>query len=530
MSLFKSSSKLTTAILASALLASLAAGLPTRCEAFQAALPSRHVRRVRITPIDGNASPELARVAVGAKPGAVIPTGFLGLSHEWGTAQAMMGDSTKGVNTIYRQLIENLSAYGSGPLLLRIGGNSSDQTPEPNSTTAQPFAELATALGTHFSLGVNLGSDNVNLAVDQAKAYSSQMPSGSLEAIEIGNEPDAYSINGMRTSAYTYKDYLADFNKWRENVNPVLSPGTKLMGASWGAMKTLSNLGSYESQEAEYLAAFSQHYYVASGEAANPEDILLTPAAATTGPRAVTAAVAQTHKVGVPFRIGELNSLYHGGEAGISNAFQSALWAVDTMFEYASVGVDGVNWHTGNGGAYAAFSFDIQSAGAKKSYALASVNPLYYGLLFFQASVGNHPRMLPVSLTTRANLTAWATDDSSETPRLVLLNKDESTTGNVGVSIRGYDHAEVYRLSAPSYQSTTGVTFAGQTFDGSADGTIQGTQAVESVDAESGVFQIPMPVTSASLVVFTNARTPVLPIQRVHKIIAIPALPSRIGN
>jgi hypothetical protein len=94
--------------------------------------------------------------------------------------------------------------------------------------------------------------------------------------------------------------------------------------------------------------------------------------------------------------------------------------------------------------------------------------------------------------------------DASHTPRLVLINKDRSSTGTVDVTLSGYNHAQIYRLTAPSYQSTTRVTFAGQTFDGSKNGVIQGTQTVESVDVSNGVFQIPMPITSAALVVFTK--------------------------
>jgi hypothetical protein len=48
------------------------------------------------------------------------------------------------------------------------------------------------------------------------------------------------------------------------------------------------------------------------------------------------------------------------------------------------------------------------------------------------------------------------------------------------------------------------VTFAGQTFDGSPNGSIQGTQAIETVDLSNGTFQIPMPITSAALIVFTK--------------------------
>jgi hypothetical protein len=444
-----------------------------------------------------------ANVGIGATPGIAIPATFMGLSHEWGTAQTLMGDSTTGVNNIYRQLLQNLMAYGSGKIHLRIGGNSTDKTGEPTSTTAQPFSELANALGIHFYLGVNLGSDDVDLVVDQARAYVSQMPEGSLDAIEIGNEPDLYGDNGMRPSPYTYGDYLADFNRWKTNIMPVLPTGTKLMGPSCANTGWLSDVQSYESAEAGALTIFSKHYYVANGKANNPDDILLTPSAATSGPNTVSAAVAATHLKGIPFRMGEMNSLYNGGEEGISNAFGSALWAVDTMFEYAKVGVDGVNWHTGYGGPYAAFTLNIQS-GTNTTYLLTSVNPLYYGLLFFQAATGGGAHLLPVTLSTLANLKAWATVDASGTTRLVLLNKDENLTGAVDIALSGYSHAHIYRLTAPSYLSTSGVTFAGQTFDGSTNGVIQGTQTIESVDGSDGVFEVSMPITSAALVIFTN--------------------------
>jgi hypothetical protein len=446
----------------------------------------------------------LANVGIGATPGIAIPATFMGLSHEWGTAQTLMGDSTTGVDNIYRQLLQNLMAYGSGPIHLRIGGNSTDKTGEPTSTTAQPFAELANALGAHFYLGVNLGFDNVDLAVDQATAYVSQMPEGSLDAIEIGNEPDEYVLDGTRPPPYTYQDYLAQFNIWKTHIMPLLPSSTGLMGPSCGYIEWLSDTQSYDSAEAGALTTFSQHYYVANGMADNPDDILLKPSAATSGPTEVSAAVITTHLHGIPFRMGEINSLYNGGEPGISNAFESALWAVDTMFEYANVGVDGVNWHGGGGSAYTYFDIQAAQAEGASTFTLTAVNPLYYGLLFFQAATGNGAHLLPVALSTQANLKAWATVDASGTSRLVLLNKDENSTGAVDITLSGYSHAQIYRLTAPSYLSTSGVTFAGQTFDGSTNGVIQGTQTIESVDVSDGVFEVPMPITSAALVIFTN--------------------------
>ena len=284
---------------------------------------------------------------------------------------------------------------------------------------------------------------------------------------------------------------------------PLLPSGTLLMGPSWASTAWLPDVQSYDSTEVGVLTVFSKHWYVGNGAAANPDDLLLMPVAATSGPNAVAAAVATTHQYGIPFRMGEMNSLYHGGEAGISDTFQSALWAVDNMFHYLNAGVDGVNWHTGNGGAYATFEFSVQSSQSGTTYSLTSVRPLYYGLLLFQAATGNGAHLLPVTLNTNANLTAWATLDASNTPRLVLINKDESSTGTVAVTLAGYNHAQILRLTAPSYQSTSGVTFAGQTFDGSTDGSMQGLQSIDQIDVAHGVFNIPMPITSAALVIFT---------------------------
>ncbi len=484
------------------LTAIVAAGMATGCNGMHDTLSN-----ITTPPVDASSPPapsSFANVAIGTAPGRGIPATFMGLSHEWGTAQAMMGDSTVGVDNAYRQLLRNLTAYGSGPIVLRIGGNSTDKTGEPTSTTAQPFAELANDLGARFYLGVNLGADNVNLAVDQTKAYVSQMPADSIDGIEIGNEPDGYASNGMRPSPYTYQDYLNDFDTWKTSVMPLLPSGTLLMGASWAETSMLSNVQSYDSAEASALASFSQHYYVGNGEAANPDDILLTPSAATSGPNAVAAAVATTHQYGLPFRMGEMNSLDNGGEAGISNAFESALWAIDTMFEYANVGVDGVNWHGGGGSAYTYFTLESTESKGVNKYTLTAVNPLYYGLLFFQAATGNGARLLPVTLSTGANLKAWATVDASGTPRLSLINKDENSTGTVDISLGGYSSAQVFRLTATNYLSTSGITFAGQTFDGSSDGVIQGTPTVEAVEASNGIFQIPMPIASAALVLFTK--------------------------
>jgi hypothetical protein len=86
----------------------------------------------------------------------------------------------------------------------------------------------------------------------------------------------------------------------------------------------------------------------------------------------------------------------------------------------------------------------------------------------------------------------------------VLLNKDENFAGAVTLIAPGYSTATVTRLEAASYSSTTGVTLGGQTFDGSPDGTIQGTLTKETYTGTNGVFQFNMPLTSGALVVLSE--------------------------
>jgi hypothetical protein len=85
-----------------------------------------------------------------------------------------------------------------------------------------------------------------------------------------------------------------------------------------------------------------------------------------------------------------------------------------------------------------------------------------------------------------------------------MINKDENSTGAVEITLFGYSHAQIFRAAAPTYHSSSGVTFAGQAFHANTNGFIQDTQTIESVDVSNGVFQIPMPITSAALVVFTK--------------------------
>ena len=434
------------------------------------------------------------------KPGTQIQPSFLGFSHEWSGPPVLMGQPGN-TNPIYRQLVKNLAAYAGGPLLIRIGGNSTDTTGVPTTGVVAPMAQLYTDLGAKFTLGVNLGSDEVALATQQAQYYVASMPAGSLEAIEIGNEPDLYHDNGDRPPTYTFADYFSDFATWRAAILPLLPQGVKLMGPSWASTGSLSNLPAFLSEEEQNLSIVSQHYYAGTqcNGNTNPPDYLLQDSAATKGATAVASSVTLTHQAGLPFRMGEMNSISCGGETGVSDIFASSLWSTDVMFEFANVGVDGVNFHNGNGGGYALFQFNTAIMGNTTTYSIESIRPEYYGLLFFQMATANTPKLLPVTLGTKASLKVWATIDGNGVVHVVLINKDEAAQGVVSISLPAYGNGTVARLIASSYQATTGITLGGQTFDGSTDGTPQGMAYTETVAPNGGVYSVAVGPTSAAL-------------------------------
>jgi len=425
-----------------------------------------------------------------------IPSDFMGFSHEWGVAENLMGQASTGVNTIYRQFINSLSTNMGGPIVIRIGGNTTDTSGTATAAMITPFAELAKAENVKFILGVNLGSNEVSLAQQQASTITANLPSTAITAIEIGNEPDVYYENGYRASTYDYTDYLPQYQEWAKGITSATSATTPIAGPTFSSGFWIANAQASVASAALRPSLVTQHKYVACYSATDPlpTNILLQPNSSTESIWALQPYVATVHSANLPFRMAEMNSICDGGEFGISNTFSSALWAVDTMFEYANIGVDGVNWH-GNfdGGAYDLFHFTTW----KNSYILHQVNPLYYGLLFFTKVAGNGAELQTASTVTNSNIKIWITTDSTGKAHLVIINKELATAGNVQITLPGYTKGTESVLQASSYLATDGVTIGGQTFDGSPDGSLQGTASTQTLSPSNNVWTIPVAAMSA---------------------------------
>jgi hypothetical protein len=445
----------------------------------------------------------IASSLVAVTPTIAIPSNFLGFSHEWGPAQAMMGSTATGTNPIYQTLIRTLTTHMNGPLVLRIGGGSTDKSGPAAPATVEPFVDLAQHVNVEFILGVNLGSNDLKLAEEQAATFMSTVPSSALMAVEIGNEPDGYATNGYRPSTYTYADYLPQFRQWSQGVTALSESPIQIAGPVFGGDPWIVYAQPDVADATLKAGVITQHMYPGCYYADNPlpSDFLLQPSSSTVRLYYLQPYAATAHKVKSIFRLAEMNSICNGGQPGVSDSFSSALWAIDTMFEDVNAGIDGVNWNTDyDGGPYDLFKFNVWNNGHTTIYGLDTVRPLYYGLLFFSQAAGKDAQLLSASTLTNSNIKVWATTDSTGQAHLVIINKEQTIGGNVQLTLSGYSSGSVLRLAASNYLATTGVTIAGRTYDNSPDGTLQGSPTTETVYPSVGIWTISVNPMSAVLV------------------------------
>lgn len=453
-----------------------------------------------LTVTSGNS---IATATVNASsPGLAISPGFGGIVlFAIQDANDLLGPAVA-PNPIYRKLIKNLTF--SGQRFILTTEDDQGETTAPSPTQVSALGQFYTDMkNSGFTIGIYPGipmcPDSTALATSYATAWINNMPPGSMLGMVIGNEPDGPCREG------TYTEFLSKFQTWTNDINAL--PGganVKFMGPQFGGQLpwqfTGPDLNPFIDSEASVLEVVGQHWYPLTGDSpctgGNASiSALLSASAATSASSNISSYVKNAHSKGLTFRISEMNSVDCSGVAGVSDTFASALWVMDSLFHLATVGVDGVNITSDEGDFYDLFGFTTTSA----PYHLSFVAPEYYGTLVFQQATQNGAKLLPVTLTTSSNISVWATIDATGAVRVLVINKDQSASGNVNIRLSGFGTGTLSRLLAPAVSSKTGVTWAGQTFDGSADGMIQGTASTTTVVPNSNVYTFSIAPTSAAL-------------------------------
>ncbi len=487
--------------------AACGAGASSSHSSAQAAMPVSAPSRV----------PHASTVTVSATTvGRPIPPGFVGLSIELNALEQYAGTNAGALNPVFLQLVRNL-APGQSPDL-RLGGDSTDWAWWPVPGISRPggvritltpswlrvTSVMTRELSARLILGIDLEADSTKLAATEARALVSGLPGGSIEALELGNEPELYGQfdwgrSGAlgRSKGYGPPQYDQDFTRFAADLPPLPLAGPALGAPSW-FLKLRQFIAA-----APRLGVLTLHRYplqqcfVPKSSPSFPSITNMLAPLATTGEANSVARYARlAHRHGLTIRIDEMNTVSCGGAPGVSDAFASALWATDALFEMARVGVDGVNLHTYPGSTYQLFTFK-QVNGTW----VGTVTPEYYGLMLFAQAAPPGSRLLRTTVKRGDAVKTWAVRATNGTTHIVLINKS-GVPESIMLKAPAVQHpTTMLLLRAPSLTARAGVSFGGQSF-GSQTKTGIPTGRVQSttLTPTAGHYLVRLPAASEALI------------------------------
>ncbi len=442
--------------------------------------------------------------------GNKIGPDFTGLSYE--SAQLGNPNFFSGDNTSLIAFVKRLGNSG----VLRIGGNTSEYCywkPNPAgeaSTSAnlivgpdaghkaparvdispqaiRNLRDFVDAAGWKLIYGLNIGTGTVEDAVAEAE-YVMDVAGPKLIAFQLCNEPDLFYRNGIRKSDYEFPQFAAEWQRFYETIRarvpsaPFAGPDTAF-NTSW--------LVPFARRFKDEVMFLSQHYY-AEGPPTDPSmtiDRLLRPNPQLQDEFDGMKKTAQ--ETGLPFRLAETNSCYSAGKPGVSDTFASALWGADLMYQLASQGGAGINFHGGGYGWYTPI------AGTPEHGFLA--RPLCYGMLLFaEAGAGQLIETQIDGLEQAPLLTAYALRSKDGGLKAVIFNKNSDRDVQLSVSNQG-NHANVLRLHAPRIDDATDVTLGGTPVGANASWS---AVREEKLTAQNGSLAVELPAGSAALLTF----------------------------
>jgi hypothetical protein len=446
-----------------------------------------------------------------------IPAGFIGLSLEYSAVPAYAGTNPSATNPVFVQLIRNLA--GGNPPELRIGGDTTDgtwwpipgmRTPAGVTNTLNPAwiavtKALAQATGAKLTLGINFEADSAAVAGTEAKQLVDGIGAGSIQALELGNEPELYGTFIWGRSGRPGRPHDYDFAAFSRDFTRIARalPTIPLAGPAAGSPKWFADVGRFLASHPQVAVTTLHRYplqlcFVHRNQPDYPTiSNLLSPVSSEGLAESVAAAVRASHARHVPLRIDEMNTIGCGADRAVGESFASALWALDAMFNMARVGVDGVNIATFPGATFQLFNFS-EAGGVWR----AVVEPEYYGLEMFAQAAPAGSRLLKVLATGTGagNLRAYATRAPDGTVRVVAINE---TAANRVVRVqvgRDAQTGTLQLLTAPSLRSMGGVTLGGQSFGASTTtGQLAGPPKTEAVAPTRGGYAVRVPPASGAM-------------------------------
>lgn len=502
----------------------------------------------RVPSAHGGAGPHPVTITIDTeRPGPAVPDDFTGLSFERGPLNPgnagvdgyLFNPANDSLVTLFRTL---------GLRHLRIGGGSVDTMPPAGAdgdfTGIDHLFGFAAAAGVRVVYSLRLLNPSAS-PIDDLTAIDAQVAGHiwghhqqHLSSFAIGNEPDWHSyhtypghpldpaiyeeVPGVPGSAYP--SYLADWRGFADAVAGA-APEALLSGPDTGAYSTLTytpnpatgvswtqRLAADEAGSGR-IADVTQHYYVGG----NPGSItaeqaianMLSPewvtgaapgtqpggATYTPYPWLHTSNLAPVADAGLRYRLTESND-YLTGVAGASNAFASALWALDHLHWWAAHGAAGVDFHNKQW----LPTDTIVPAGAGSGYA---TTPKGYGVKAFNLGAVGQVTPLRMENADGVNITAYCVGAAGE-HHVTIINKTHGAgAADAAVTISppgpGRPSAEVMTLSGgrPGDAAGATATLGGDVITG--DASWNGAWKRAPADARQGI-RLSVPAATAAIV------------------------------
>ncbi|KAM5531319.1 hypothetical protein V8D89_015034 [Ganoderma adspersum] len=466
-------------------------------------------------------------------------------------------------NEFTHSALTTLGKLTGAPPKIRVGANSEDRTVwsptvtinevdalPPNTITPYPdpthiavgnaYYALSRFFprGTRMTWGVDLGANNVTNAVNMAKAIAHAFRTSAVKAsgmildlIEVGNEADLFRSNGLRPSNWTVEDYVPN---WISIAGPAVEAAgihgsngpVSVQGASFISQfftpTDIFDLGILDSTPGQAITQISQHCY--SAAFCNGGDFPLTSFMSKEAVRGnltiYEADIAETHRRGLTYILGETNSIACHGAPGVSNTAGAALWTIDFTLQAATLGIKELFFHEGIGYKYnfmqpISLNRSIVNGSPLDPPAPPHIQPPFYGGLVVNAFVGSTGTSALVELDVGdTDVSGYAAFEEGVLVRAVFVNLHAwllSSTGDrpsvhVDLGFAGGDfllqdrRASLKRLVIDHADDTEGLIWAGQSYENSKVSP-EGRLVTEEVDLGEG-FDIRS--TEAVLVEFTT--------------------------
>jgi hypothetical protein len=392
---------------------------------------------------------------------------------------------------------ESMPADKTNPIAFALTVGPDKGQTAPAAVNITPLAvrnlrDFLDASGWKLIYGLNMGTGTPEAASEEA-AYVMDTIGEKLIAFQLCNEPDLFFRNKIRKSDYNFDQFADEWERFFDAIR------AKVPNAPFAGPDTAYNnewLVPFAKRFRNEAVFLSQHYY-AEGPPTDPSMTIQRLLSPNPKLEAEFEGMKKTmHESNLPFRLAETNSCYQGGKQGVSDTFASALWGADLMYQLATAGGTGINFHGGGYGWYTPI------AGTQEDGFLA--RPIYYGMLLFaQAGPGQLVESHFDSTSQAPLLTAYGLRNESGAIKVAVLNKN--LDHNVRLTIdpgQRVQRASVLRLHAPRVDDTTDTTFAGSIVG--AKGA-WGIAKEERLPIENGDAIVQLPPASGALVTLDNA-------------------------